>query len=204
MKLCRMCNETKTLEHFARDKSKKDGLNAYCRPCAVAKQAALLLKPNARNDAKDGMKYCQRCKETKPVAEFSNSTKTFDKLDRRCKTCNYELHNAWRLKNLDHAKEQQKAWRDANPQRVKDFERRRSYGVPPGWYAETLAAQGGGCAACGTAVPGGRGDFHVDHCHDSGKVRGLLCANCNLAVGHVRNNPEIAEALKQYIIRTKQ
>src|SRR5260221_10007024 len=132
-----------------------------------------------------------------PYTTLFRSTKTYDGLDRRCKECNYRLHKQWRENNLPRAAAQQKAWRDANPEQAKDSIRKKNYGVPRGWYAATLAAQGGKCAACGTTTPGGKGDFHVDHCHDSGKVRQLLWANSNLAIGHLHNDPALAEAVKR-------
>lgn len=202
-KTCKACGQTKPTTEFHKDKSKKDGLNFYCKPCMRERVSTPQSRPG-KHAAVDGMKCCSRCKETKPVDQFSGSTKTFDRLDRRCRACCFELHRDWRLKNLDHAAQSQKAWRDANPERFKDSMRQKNYGVPRGWYAETLAAQGGKCASCGTTDPGGKGDFHVDHCHDSGKVRSLLCSGCNIAIGHLRNDPEIAEAVKQYLIKHKQ
>lgn len=49
-----------------------------------------------------------------------------------------------------------------------------------------LAAQGGKCAICESTSPGGRWNknFFVDHEHDSGRVRALLCHNCNAGIGH--------------------
>lgn len=203
MKTCKVCGETKPTTEFSKDSSKTDGLNFYCRPCHNRRQAEFLLRPS-KNSAVNGMKRCMRCKETKPVSNFGASTKTFDQLDRRCKACNYSLHSNWRLKNLDHAAAQQKAWRDNNPERARDGNRKSTYGVPVGWYAETLAAQRGGCAICGTTKAGGRGDFHVDHCHSGGKVRGLLCHRCNLMIGHATDDTTILESAIRYLTQHKQ
>lgn len=48
-----------------------------------------------------------------------------------------------------------------------------------------LRAQDFRCAICCTETAGGSGDWHVDHCHDSGAVRGLLCMRCNTMLGMV-------------------
>jgi len=61
-----------------------------------------------------------------------------------------------------------------------------------------LVAQGGGCAICGTVVPGGKGQFHIDHDHaccpkarSCGKcIRGLLCGNCNVGIGMLGDNAD--------------
>jgi hypothetical protein len=79
-----------------------------------------------------------------------------------------------------------KYWRDyhaANKERRRDQNWMRKYNVTRADYDAMLAAQGGHCAACPKTVPGGRGAyFHVDHDHQTGKVRGLLCHLCNTAL----------------------
>lgn len=60
------------------------------------------------------------------------------------------------------------------------------YGLTESQFERMLADQNGACAICKTESPGGRhGTFHVDHCHDTGKVRGVLCHSCNVTLGRV-------------------
>lgn len=76
------------------------------------------------------------------------------------------------------------------------------YGVPRGWYDATLATQGGKCAVCRSLTPGGRfQNFHVDHCHASGKVRGLLCNACNHLLGCARDNVQTLRAAARYLTK---
>lgn len=74
-------------------------------------------------------------------------------------------------------------------QRARIMNRWKSYGLTQGTYEEMWQAQGGRCGLCGeqepVALDGMVKVFAVDHSHVTGKIRGLLCAGCNLALGHV-------------------
>lgn len=59
--------------------------------------------------------------------------------------------------------------------------------------------QGHRCAICRTDAPGGKGGFHVDHCHDAGVVRGLLCHHCNVALGNFKDDVELLRAAVAYL-----
>ncbi len=61
-----------------------------------------------------------------------------------------------------------------------------------------LASQNGKCAICGTTEPAGRG-FCVDHCHTTGAVRSILCHHCNAALGHLKEDLTIIDALANYV-----
>ncbi|WP_433731005.1 endonuclease VII domain-containing protein [Actinoplanes sp. CA-051413] len=83
-------------------------------------------------------------------------------------------------------------------------ERKRKYGVTAVRFAELLAEQDGMCAICRTATPGGSGSWHVDHCHASQVVRGLLCHDCNLALGNFKDNVANMRAAINYLERAAQ
>lgn len=60
-----------------------------------------------------------------------------------------------------------------------------------------------GCMMCGAnALIDTTVKLHVDHDHDTGKFRGILCEHCNLALGHLRNDPIIAMAAFRYLMRS--
>src|SRR6266576_213317 len=77
----------------------------------------------------------------------------------------------------------------------------REYKAPFKTYEEAVASQGGKCAICrttnGADIRGYR--FHVDHCHETGIYRGMLCSNCNLGLGKFRNHPELFERAAMYL-----
>jgi hypothetical protein len=118
-------------------------------------------------------KVCSKCKEEKLAEEFYKDSSKKDCLNIICKEC---------------SSKQCSAYRAANSFKLKDNKLRRSYGISLVDYLEMLEAQNGRCKICKTDVPGGAGSFHVDHCHSSNKVRGLLCHHCNVGIGNFKDN----------------
>ena len=149
-------------------------------------------------------KKCSGCKETKPRSEFHRAKRTFDNLQTRCKECSraQSRQQYLRVGRPDNAA-RSRAWRAANPRLAKDYKLKSTYGVPLGWYDATLAKQNGRCAICTTTDSGGRGDFHLDHCHDTGSVRGLLCSNCNVGIGHFRHSKELLVEAIRYLAESR-
>lgn len=81
-----------------------------------------------------------------------------------------------------------------------DGMRRRKFGLSPEEYARILDAQGRRCATCRVDLCLGKGT-HVDHCHTTGLVRGVLCQSCNLALGHAKDDPVVLAAMADYLLR---
>lgn len=102
-------------------------------------------------------------------------------------------------------------WRDRNPDRVRDADLRRKYGITLADYRDLLERQGGVCAICqkppGESRPGqGRVQgrpvrplLAVDHDHETGKVRGLLCIPCNRGIGFLEDDPQIISRAADYL-----
>jgi hypothetical protein len=78
---------------------------------------------------------------------------------------------------------------------TREYRLRRRYGIGQAEVDQMLADQGGVCAACGKPDPG-----HVDHDHKTGVVRGMLCFNCNQALGNVRDSRRVLEQLSEYLL----
>jgi hypothetical protein len=124
-------------------------------------------------------------------------------MERPCQWCAEQIPverhlNAWYCDPICkmHASNAKKE-RDAA--RLRAYHYNRKFGITVEDYDRMAAEQNGGCAICGTTEPGGRGVFHVDHCHDSGKVRGLLCTGCNTGLGQFKDDPTRLLAAVEYL-----
>lgn len=82
-----------------------------------------------------------------------------------------------------------------SPERRREREHVRKYGLSSEVYQEMLSEQGGRCAICRRKVR-----LHVDHDHQSGVVRGLLCFQCNVGLGGFRDNPVLLKRAVKYLM----
>ena len=80
------------------------------------------------------------------------------------------------------------------------------YGITLEQYENLFKNQNGRCAIknCSAELALRGRSTHVDHCHNTGKIRGLLCRACNHALGHIKDNPLIALGLNEYLIKNNQ
>ena len=163
------------------------------------------------------MKACSTCKKTD--VEFAKNKRMPDGLQNCCKPCQ---HSYRKLKIRDpitcpncqavyysiskrnragyctkRCQEEAKYKRDKVTMRKRSLQ--RMYGITLEQYNMMLLQQRFKCALCESEDPGGRGRFHVDHCHDTGKVRALLCHYCNTALGSFRDDPELMEKAASYL-----
>jgi hypothetical protein len=81
----------------------------------------------------------------------------------------------------------------------RSWARKTKYNFPQELYDERLDDQGGVCAICSTNSPGGRGQFHADHDHQTNQPRGVLCHNCNVALGNFKDSPELLQKAIVYL-----
>ena len=79
----------------------------------------------------------------------------------------------------------------------RSYEMQRVYGITLDTYDAMLAAQNGRCAICNTETTKGR--FAIDHCHTTGKVRGLLCFDCNTGIGKLKDDPSLLLTAYNYL-----
>lgn len=96
-------------------------------------------------------------------------------------------------------------WQRQRMQRLTPDERReiviRRHGLTRADFDQMVADQGGGCAACGGIST--KRPLQIDHCHDTGQIRGILCGNCNSALGHARDDVARLESLIEYLRKSR-
>lgn len=77
------------------------------------------------------------------------------------------------------------------------------YGITSAQFYNLLRAQEGKCQICKTPIVDEDDEplksCHVDHCHETGKVRGLLCHNCNVGLGNFKDSPELLRQAALYL-----
>jgi hypothetical protein len=137
------------------------------------------------------MKKCTKCGETKPLDQFSNHIRHKDGKRFRCKVCEAIDQKDAKLKKLSQDYEGTRSKERAN-------NLKRMFGMSLEAYDEKLKAQRGVCAICGGLCKSGK-RLAVDHDHTTGKIRDLLCGNCNGGLGKFLDNPELLLKAADYL-----
>jgi hypothetical protein len=162
-------------------------------------------------------KPCKVCGVTKPLEAFYETPGTRDGRRGDCIDCNLARKARRHAENPEPARRRAREWNEveenrertrANHERYKADGRKaisnrksylkRKYGITLEQYDEMLRAQGGVCAIC-TREPHPTISLHVDHDHETGALRGLLCFPCNQAIGSLREDPFLLRAAADYL-----
>lgn len=160
-------------------------------------------------------KSCKVCKKELPDEKFGTSYHTNKQGERvsykdsTCMVCRRQKHLENPANKEMHRKGAQNWYRN-NPEKAKE-QRLRRYKITLLEYNQLREAQDYRCACCGrheTAVEQGRSKtpdtaLNVDHCHTTGKVRGLLCVNCNTLLGKSKDDISVLESAIRYLKETK-
>ena len=136
------------------------------------------------------MKTCSKCKTGKPVAEFYRNRGTRDGLSSWCKAC----QKARIRENYKNPPEVYKANSNAR-------NRKRSCGISLEQYQSLYDSQNGLCAICGKPQSELKEALSADHDHVTGKIRGLLCHNCNQFLGYAKDSPIVLASAIKYLGR---
>jgi len=164
-------------------------------------------------------KRCGTCKEIKCISKFHADKHRPDGLCSSCKECRKKsveknivawrkYRRQWYAKNKKRIREvgrksQAQRWAK-HPEHMKRLRRNRRlgdcFGISLAEYNRLLFLQGGKCLICETEKPGGCKTYmSVDHNHTTGKVRGILCGNCNTILGIAHDNPERLRKAADYL-----
>lgn len=129
--------------------------------------------------------------------------KHFCELPRREKA--REASRLWRLDNLERSRQNSRSYQQRHPNKQKEWQLKK-YNLTLIEWDEIYNKQFGGCAICGNKdeTKNHYACLSVDHNHKTGKVRGLLCFNCNTAIGKLQENAELFDRAKKYLEQTKE
>lgn len=163
------------------------------------------------------MKVCTACKIEKPIESFYAHKGAKDGRTCQCKECGKKRLLKWRRDNPERFARIKSRWLENNPEkrrevcakyraknkeRIKQNTRRsllsRKYGLTVEDLEKRISEQNNKCPICLDAL--GKSP-HVDHCHTTGEVRGVLCHLCNVGLGSFRDSPEALNRAAQYLRR---
>ena len=161
------------------------------------------------------VKKCVKCGEEKPLDDFYKAAGMRDGHRNDCKPCNLAAQRERYVADPESAKARVKQWQQENADRLNAYRRerrlepavkraqraghlKRTYGITTEQYEMMVERQGGGCAICGRAPTDGS-SLHVDHEHDTGRIRGCLCFRCNNALGDLGDSPDALVKAALYV-----
>lgn len=173
VKTCGKCQEEKCTTEFTLNNAAADGLSSACRPCAAARAREARERAELkRSQPAVEFQTCKSCEEEKPARDYSRNVRNSTGLDYTCKDCVNQERKARRMMN--------------------------KYGISLWQFQENRDLQDGKCAIC-------KVDFFnkpmvVDHDHGTGSVRGLLCSQCNVGIGNLKDDTTVLQAAIDYLI----
>lgn len=151
------------------------------------------------------MKKCSRCGQEKPTSDYHKDGRNSDGLCGWCKPCKVGYARKYRDENLDKVRESQRRSRNSNPRVYRNKQLLWTFGITLEQYEQMLEDQGGVCAVCGKTEneihPQSKKvrNLNVDHCHQTGRVRGLLCNSCNRGIGLLNDDPAVLRQALAYL-----
>lgn len=153
------------------------------------------------------MKQCIICTKNKSLSEFRFYTRpTYSFYSKKCKRCLSEEKKAWVKANSHKDNERNKAYNKENAERIRSMKLVKNYWPKLTWQEAIIEwnrlylLQNKVRALCCESYY----KLHVDHCHETGVVRGLLCYNCNTGIGRLKDNVIVLQRAIEYLIKFKK
>jgi hypothetical protein len=165
-KVCSKCHATKALSDFFAAKRRKDGCQPYCKVCHQSYKKT----DRARNYDRI------RATAKRSQAKLAADPETIERVRARGRRYYHAHKELMKMRAIQYKKDK--------PRQAVGYGMRRRYGVGLEKYDNLLHTQSGRCAICNDTMS----DPHVDHCHTIGRIRGLLCGNCNRMLGCARDS----------------
>lgn len=194
-KRCRDCGRDKPLEEFWRNASSPDGRATYCIPCFKVRNRAAAERRASREgrpireqsmrptNIPDNQRYCPSCQQVLPIEEFVRNRRTKSGFGSYCRPCQ-------RAKVAESVKRRHGTTRH--------YHLKRRYGLGADEVLAMLEVQDSACLVCRRRIT--VETSHVDHDHDTGSVRGILCFGCNGGLGQFGDDPEVLVRAARYLL----
>lgn len=141
------------------------------------------------------MKTCSDCGETKPFDAYHKDKNSSDGRTYSCKQC----ANARSRKHHADNKEDPEYQR-----RMRGSYFKYKYGISLEEYEQKVEEQNHQCAICGTPIKTHSNHTHLDHDHETGALRGMLCTNCNRGLGHFQDSEENLRKAIDYLLKWRE
>jgi hypothetical protein len=184
VKRCSRCNAFKSLDDFHKSARGAMGRQGYCKECVrddLRERAARRPRKIRRSPSvPEGFKHCLDCGRTKPLEDFPLNKRTKSGRAQYCKLCHTK--RGWESRTRLHGS-------------TRHYHLMGRYGIGDADVAAMIEAQAGACAIC----QGSLDRPHVDHDHKTGKVRGILCFNCNAGLGKFGDDIDVMQAAVDYL-----
>lgn len=139
------------------------------------------------------MLRCTKCLQLKQPEEMSKDARRQKGLSSWCKLCRSATARTWGKENPERVKEQGRTsrTRENYQEKSRAYILKHRYGLSIEDYNYLLNLQNNSCAICNVKQEDKTYHFHVDHCHTTGNVRGLLCSPCNVFLGVSKDNIDV-------------
>jgi hypothetical protein len=207
IKVCRSCKQEKRAGDFY-------GREAQCKSCRWERTKEIRAsghKERTPPEVKErGNRMCRVCREERPVSDFIGK-------NAKCKECFGAVHReqererrkVYRAANIESERQKDRdryrKWKQTRPEgwrrAVKNGRLKEQYGITINDLDRMIEACNATCEIC-REVQLDPYKMHVDHCHSTGAIRGLICGKCNVGIGMFRDNPENLVRAAEYLSRT--
>lgn len=139
-------------------------------------------------------KMCSTCKKILPRKEFYPHRRMSQGLQSNCRACS----RSWHRNRPEYIRAKNALYKKRYPDYHRNWQRKYRMGITPEQVTEMIFSQENMCLGCQRVFDGSLRE-HVDHCHKTGKIRGLLCRVCNVTIGLLGDNPNTLRRLADYI-----
>lgn len=177
-KICSKCKVEKSVEEFYKARSKKDGLQSQCKLCT---------KGHYENSREERREYAREYRKNNREQCRESVRRSYEK--------NREERREYARRYHETHDEQIKAYRETHKEERRNYHLKSTYGVTLEEYEDMVVKQDSKCKICGEFWD----RLHIDHCHKSGKIRGLLCNPCNRGLGMFKDNIGLLAGAMEYL-----